>query len=58
MVKSLDNNRKKFLELTYNGVGKTRHKAIHTIMMRRGVSYEKALEIQAKAIVRNERQNP
>ena len=58
MLKSLDNKRKKFLGLTYNGVGKTRHKAIHTIMKRRNVSYEKALEIQAKAIVRNERQNP
>ena len=42
---------KNFLELTTGAVGSTRRKAIRTLMRRRGVSYEKARALQAKAII-------
>lgn len=42
-----------YLGLVTSAAGKTRHKAIKTIMLRNGgISYEEALRIQAKAIAR------
>ena len=53
MIKEL--SKEKIRELEWRNVppGSIRHKAIRTIIRRRGVSYEKAIIIQAKAIARN-----
>lgn len=45
--------RKNIVELNLGGIGPTRHKAIRTIMKRRKISYEKARDLQAKAIAKN-----
>jgi hypothetical protein len=49
---SKKNREANFHELVTAPVGKTRHKAIATIMKRRKVDYETARKIQAAAITR------
>lgn len=52
--KSKSARRKNFLELTIGSVGSARHKALRTIMRKRGWSYERARAWQAGIIARNQ----
>ena len=48
----ITDQRRNELDWLFSHVGKIRQKAIRTIMKKRGVSYEKARQIQSLAIAR------